>query len=268
MARGSGPSCLGRGPLAPVRITMTLDSTPPIFVGPTKTTRLGNSLILDVAAPQGNLVVERGSIIPRASLIVTTAARNIIEHSKAGEKAEHIVVHGSAEDVLEHPGLKEIVDNLRALRTKWYPRAKTCLFTKATNVNNAEKRLMLGAFDKLFVDFEWSTAKAFASLTGQKSTELAVLTKTLTGQEHLIVQTRFWTGDLANSAAADVASWCKKVAELKPLAIHVLGGTPTVKGKKMKALTPSKLEKLTEKIADTTGITALCFPQEDPALPA
>jgi hypothetical protein len=247
---------------------MTLDSTPPIFVGPTKTSRLGNSLILDVAAPQGNLVVERGSIIPRASLIVTTAARNIIEHSKAGEKAEHIVVHGSAEDVLYHPGLKEIVDNLKALRTKWYPRAKTCLFTNAFDVDNAVKRLMLGAFDKLFVHYEWTTAKDFASATGRKSTDLAILTKTLTGQEHLIVQSRFWTGDLANSTAKDVEAWCKKVCELKPLAIHVIGGEPTVKGKKMKGLTPSKLEKLAVKIADLTGLTVLCYPQQDAALPA
>ena len=93
-------------------MSKTKDTTPQILNGPKVTRRFGRALIIDIAAPQLGLVVERGSNLPRASVVVTTCAREIIALSKEGIKVESIIVVGSEVDPAEHPDLREITENL------------------------------------------------------------------------------------------------------------------------------------------------------------
>ena len=173
---------------------MTIHSSAPIVHGPKSTQRLGRSIAIDLTAPQVNLVVERGSTLPRASVIVTTTARHLIEQSKTGDKIENLIVTGSAVDPTAHPDFREIGENLRALRDKGFPRAKMCLFSNCREFESGELRIALGYFDKLFFSFEWGTAKTFTQATGEKSTVLATLTRQLASLDHVIVQARFFRG--------------------------------------------------------------------------
>ena len=68
-------------------------------------------------------------MLARGSVVVTSSARRLIDLSKGGEKVETIAVIGSEADPASHPDLREITENLRILRTKWFPRAKLALFT-------------------------------------------------------------------------------------------------------------------------------------------
>ena len=87
-------------------MTDVLTTTRGIIHGPIKTKRLGAVLKIDISAPQENLVVERGSNLPRASIIVTTSARRMIELSKAGDKVESVIILGSRIDPTAHPDLR------------------------------------------------------------------------------------------------------------------------------------------------------------------
>ena len=108
----------------------TTPDTTVLLHGPVRT-RWGKTMVLDLTAPQGHLVVERGSTLARASVIVTTCARRLQELSKAGEKVRAIVVVGQENDPATHPDLQAITENLRALRDKWFNRAKMMIITAA-----------------------------------------------------------------------------------------------------------------------------------------
>lgn len=229
--------------------------------GPRRTHRLGNVLVVDLTAPQQNLVVERGSVLPRASLIVTTAARLVMEHSKAGEKVEHLVVVGSTEDPLLHPDFREVTENLKALRDKWYPRAKLCVFTNCRDLGSGQLRQTLGVYDKLFLDFEWGTAKTFSTITGEKSTLLAELTRQLAGLNHLIVQAHFFRGEADNSSEAEVKSWIKKLHEVRPQEVHIFTEPRKIPGKSTKAITKTRQKEIVDAVAESGFFVAL-HPEE------
>jgi len=230
---------------------------------PVKSKRLGNALVVDLTAPQDNLVLKRGSTLPRASVLVTTAARRIIELSKAGEKIESIVVIGSDGDPTNHPDLREITENLRALRTKWFPRAKLCFFSQARDLASYDVRQTLGMYDKLFLEYSWGTAKTFASATGEKSTVLATLTKQASGFEHLIIEANFFKGDMDNSTDAEVKGWIKKLQEMKPKEIHIVSGVPRSSKKKLRSVTPKRQQQIADIVAEETGLSVSVHEDED-----
>lgn len=238
----------------------------PLVHGPTKTSRLGSALTVDVTAPQSNLVVERGSHLARASLIVTTSARRIIELSKAGEKVESIAVVGSDGDPTSHPELREITENLRALRDKWFQRAKLCIFTNGFELGTYDLRQTLSMYDRPFIDFEWGTAKTFSSVTGAKGTVLAKLTKQLSSFDHVVIQARFFKGDADNSTDTEVNGWIKRLRELRPREVHILDGTrKTPGGKKLRAAAKSRQREIADVVVEKTGL-AVTIHEDEPLL--
>lgn len=242
--------------------------TPPLVHGPFVTNRLGRMLTVDLTAPRDHLVVERGSMIPRASVLVTTCASRMIELSKAGEKLDHILVLGTQTDPTEHPHLREVTENLRALRDKWFSRAKLCIQTTAADLTTRDMRTAVGMYDKLMAHFEWGTAKTFASVTGEKSTELTTLTKNLGHFEHVIVQANFFRGEADNSTENEVKGWIKKLQEVKPQEIHILTGAggATAK-KKVKPITPTRRQQIADEVAEATGLT-VSIHEEESLIPA
>ena len=236
----------------------------PLLHGPITTSRMGKVLTVDITAPHNNMVVERGSTLPRASLIVTNAAQRIIGLSKDGDKVNTIAVAGSQIDPTTHPDLREIAENLRALRDKWFPKAKLCLFSSSfdTEVETNALRSALAGFDRIFVDFEWGTAKTFTSLTGSKGPVLTALTKLLGAVDRVIVQARFVKGDADNSTDSEVKGWIKKLQEVKPTEVHIIEGKPTIPGVKLRAAPKSRTQAIADEVAEKTGLTVSVQPQE------
>lgn len=231
----------------------------PIFSGPFKTERLGQALGVDLGSQDMALAVSRDNRMPRASVIVTTAARNMIKVAKAGEKIEAIVAYGSAADPTLHPDFREIAENLRDLRTKWFGKAKLCLATDEPRLDDSERRHVLTVFDKVFVRFEWGSAKTFTALTGKKSADYASFATSLAGVEKIIVQARFLKAEVDTSSEAEVRAWIKKVQELKPTAVHILHVDGKSGVKKSKSAPKSRLQEIAAELTEKTGIPAEIF---------
>ena len=239
----------------------------PLIHGPIRSSRLGRALVVDVTAPQTNMVVSRDSALARSSVLVTTCAHRIIELSKAGEKLDSIAVAGSSGDPVDHPALREVTDNLRALRDKWFGRAKLCLMTALRDLDSFELRTTVGMYDRVLLEFQWGTAKTFASMTGEKSTQLGVLTRQLHGLEQLVVQASFARGPVDNSSSTEVQSWIKKLLEVRPQEVHILTGGPVLSPAKAKAgrksVTSTRRQQIAEEVAEKTGI-AVTIHEEEP----
>ena len=103
------------------------DLNTPVIKGPLRSERLGATLGIDIGYAENALSVSRENRMPRASIVITTAARGIIRLSKSGEKVESIAAVGTEMDPTLHPDFKEITGNLRDLRNKWFPKAKLWL---------------------------------------------------------------------------------------------------------------------------------------------
>ena len=118
-----------------------------LITGPKVTERWGRSIFINAGSNGTTLAVSREIRIPRASVVVTLAAQELMRLSKNGDKADHIVLIGSDVDPTQHPDFREISDNLRELRNKWFPRAKLVLISDDPDLESAETRIALGSYD-------------------------------------------------------------------------------------------------------------------------
>jgi len=231
----------------------------PIFSGPRKAARLGSTLGIDLGSQDMALAVSRDNRMPRASVIVTTAARHMIRISKAGEKIEAIAVYGSVSDPSLHPDFREITENMRDLRNKWFAKAKLCLALDNPHLDEPALRRVLGLFDRVYLRMEWGSAKTFAALTGRKPAEYASLMAALSTAENLILQSRFVKGDgIDNTSEAEIKAWLKKVGELKPREVQLLRSEKGL-GKKVKSVSKAKLAEIAEEVTAKVGVPATVY---------
>ncbi|MEM9379221.1 MAG: hypothetical protein AAGB93_04655 [Planctomycetota bacterium] len=234
----------------------TKEATPQILNGPTETRRFGRTMIVDLAAPQLGLVVERGSSLPRASVVVTTCAREIIALSKEGIKVDTIVVVGSTTDPAEHPDLREITENLRALRDKWFSRAKLLVFTKTRDLSSYDVRATLAMYNAVHLEFDWGTAKTWTAITGEKGPLFGKFVDDCHHFDHLILELSLFKAPVDNTADNEVTALGKKILEIKPQEVLVMAATGSATGKKgAKAATKPQRDKVVEKLADATGLS-------------
>ncbi|MCA9000375.1 MAG: hypothetical protein KDB61_00530 [Planctomycetes bacterium] len=242
---------------------MSQTSTPVLLQGPFSSARFGKTLCIDITTPHNSLVVERGSELPRASLIVTTAARYLIDSSRNGDKLDHIMVIGTGVDPAEHPDLRNIVENLRALKDKWFARAKLALRTRTTNLDSYSLRSTLAKFNTVYIPMEWGTKKRFTAFTGCAGPDMDGLIKSMGALENLTLEAQFASGTTGNMSATDLAAWFKKIEEVSPAEVHLLGGMPRSEtALKGKASTKPQRKKIQEDLLEKTGITAEIFEPE------
>lgn len=236
-------------------MTTTADTAARIVTGPAETKRFGRTLAIDLGAPQQGLTAGRNTSIPRASLVVTTAARIIIQLGKDGGKLDTIAVHGTPDDPALHPDLREITENVRALRDKHMSRAKLRVFTKVRDLNSYDMRATLAMYDRVHLQFDWGTAKFFAELTKEKSTGFAQLVKNAGSFDHLVLETNFFRGPKDNSTDADVKNMIKKLEEIKPQEVHVIAGPGSAESvAKVKPVTPKRRDAIADELAEKTGL--------------
>ena len=241
-------------------------TSPNVLLGPVNSTRFGKTLFIDITTPHNSLVVERGSELPRASLIVTRCARELIDKSRAGDKLDHIIVVGTGVDPALHPDLRNIAENVRALRDKWFSRAKFCLMSQNTNLDDYQVRSTLGMFNKVFLPMHWGLSKLFGSMTDAKSTDLVAYVRHISGMENVVIEAQFGDGASGNMAANVITGWVKKIQEISPAEVHILSGNPPiVKKAKLKPSTKVQRNKIAEELLEKTGITAAHYDEE--ALP-
>ncbi len=245
---------------------MTLATDLPIIIGPVKSERLGLVLGVDLGFQDAALAVSREVRMPRASVVVTTAARNLIRLSKAAEKFESLVIFGSERDPTLHPDFRDITTNLRDLRNKWYPKAKLCLVCDDPHLESPAVRVSLGIFDRVIARLEWGTTKCFTTATGRKGTDLAEIQAALTNLPQLVIQARFQRGDAENSGDAEVKAWIKRLTEMHPREVHLINSDPRVPGggakQKSKLVTKAKLSEIAAEVTKKTGVPVQVFAPE------
>lgn len=234
----------------------TKEAKAQILNGPKETRRFGRAIIVDIAAPQLGLVVERGSSLPRASVVVTTCAREIIAQSKEGVKIDSIIVVGSEVDPALHPDLREITENLRALRDKWFNKAKLLVMTRTRNLSSYSLRATLAMYSAVHLEFDWGTAKVWSAVTGEKGPDFTQFVEDCRHFDHLVLETSLFRAPEDNTTATEISHLGRKLAEIKPQEVVVMHHTGSVTGMKgAKAATKAQRDKIVETLAEATGLS-------------
>jgi len=236
-----------------------------IISGPSRHDHWGRSLTVDLGALDSTLAISRENRLPRSSVIVTLAAQELMRLSKAGEKVNNILVVGSEVDPTRHPGFREISENLRALRNKWFPRAKLNLISDDPELSDVEVRISLGSYDRPVMRMEYGTVKTFQKLTGHKSTELAEVVKYLSSLDRVTIRSQFVRGDVDNSTDSEVKGWIKRLLEIEPQDVFL--STPPSRKRKgqPQGVTPARLKEIADAVTEEVGATVTVVSYEDPA---
>ncbi len=223
-----------------------------IIRGPKKHPRHGTSLEI-----RPTLFTPGGRLCSQA-LVVTTAARRMIELSKAGQKLETIAVIGGESDPASHPDFRQISENLRELSDKWFPRAKMVVETEPSYLSDAQVRHALSSYDRPVVRFSSGTQKCHGALTGESPSALkqAVANLSRVEHSHWVLEARFQRGSVDNSTDSELRAWIRNVSKAKPSAVTIT--TPpkatTHEGKQRRPVPRTRLKAIADLVAEKTGM--------------
>jgi molybdenum cofactor biosynthesis enzyme MoaA len=215
--------------------------------GPSKLAGIGNALEILPTADTG-----REGVYPGQAIIVTTAARRLIEMSKASEKLEAIAVTGTI-DPLAHRDFREITENLKELGKKWYPKVPLCLVASMLNLQNSDARHACATYERMLVRIDAGTQKVFSQLHGSKAKALKDCVEQLAAVEHprLVVQACLSQGDIDNVGEAEQRAWLAILARVRPAQVQL--AVPAKGSKGRKAPAKSKLDEIAAKVTEKTG---------------
>lgn len=234
-----------------------------IITGPTRTPRWGAALRIDLGALDSTLAISRDNRLPRSSVVVTLAAQELMRMSKGGEKIQSILVTGSEVDPTCHPGFREVSENLRDLRNKWFPKAKLCLISDHPELDRLEVRMTLGIYDNPVVRMEYGTVKTFRALTGRKTTQLAQIVKHLCSLDRVIVRARFVRGDVDNSTENELNGWIKRLRDVRPREVQISSPPPKARKGMRQGITKTRMQEIVDRVSDEIGATVTLLESAD-----
>ena len=155
----------------------------------------------------------RAGRFPTQAVVVTVAARRLIGLSKDGEKLKSVVVVGDPDDPTTHPEFSEISENLRALVSKHFPKAKLVLVSNHPTLDRPQVRHALHYYDRPILRLEAGFKKTFSALSGEDGQAFDDRLKHMgrLESERLVVQATFVRGEVDNSKDNEVKAWIKNL---------------------------------------------------------
>lgn len=192
---------------------------------------------------------------PSQAVVVTAAARRLMELSKDGDKVKSIVVIGDDADPSEHPEFHEISEQLREICNKWYPRGKLAVICKVPSLARQQTRHALNFYDLPIARLDAGTQKTFAAITGQKASVFKDVVANLSRLENdrLIVEAEFVRGDIDNSKEAEVKAWLRHLSDINPSTVRLVTPAKAVP-KGPKPITKTRMTEIADLVAEKTGL--------------
>ena len=210
-------------------------------------TGFGKSIVLDPVQP-----TTRADRYPTQAVIITNAARRLIELSKGGERIESVVVQGEQDPTL-HPEFVEISENLRDLVRKWFPKAQLALNCEAPRLDDPLVRHALLAYHSVVIRFEWSTQKTYKGMTGGDPADFKSLVDHIGSLDHrnLVIKSTFVRGTHDNSTVNEVRGWSRILGAVKPALVRL--ETPARQKDGVKPVTKTRMNEIAEIVTETIG---------------
>lgn len=249
----------------------------PIF-GPVQSRRLGRSLGVNLLPPDGKICsfdciyCECGlnedfrphqRMTPR-SLVKIDLEERLAAMKAAGEPLDAITFSGNGEPT-SHPDFGAIVDDVRALRDKYYPQAKVCLLTNATHLDRPDVYQAILRLDRpclkldtADIDYIRLVDRPNAHYDLQRQLDLM-----RSIGSRCVIQSMFmkgtWQGkSVDNTGDFYVQPWLKAVREVRPAGVDIYTIARDTPDKMLQKATPEELDRIVA-LVKAEGIDAHAY---------
>jgi wyosine [tRNA(Phe)-imidazoG37] synthetase (radical SAM superfamily) len=221
-----------------------------VVQGPLDHPRFGRALVV-----RPTIETQRAGRYPTQAVVVTAAARRLIELSREGDKIQAVVVEKGDHDPTRHPEFTEITENLRELVNKHFPKAKFNLISDAPDIGEPNARHAVCYYDQPILRLEAGYQKTFAALSGEEPAVFKPRVENMSRieSERLVVQATFVRGEIDNSKDSEVKAWIRHLADIKPAVVHI--STPAkARPDKCRPITKTRINEIAELVTAKTGI--------------
>ena len=206
-----------------------------VVYGPIQSRRLGSSLGINLLPLSYKLCssncvycqyswtpAEHGAEpVKRAAELLTRIEQAFQELLEAGTTVDCITLAGNGEPTL-HPDLEDVILGVKALRDRYFPRAKVGILSDSTQVHRPKVFQALQQLDVRYMKLDAGDEQTWRAI--DKPLGDADWSRMLGGLRNLpnvILQSMFIQGNSDNTAPEQIDRWVDVVAGIKPLAVQV-----------------------------------------------
>jgi len=245
-----------------------------IIYGPINSRRLGSSLGLNILPPgykacpfncaycqygfttaKGFLVESDGTDLPTIDEIVMALTDALDEYPSVA----YITFSGNGEPTL-HPDFDCIVDEVKILRDKFAPQAKTAILSNSAFVSRENVRRALSKLDARFMKLDAGDEETFKKYNRvNPKIKFADIVDGLKKMDDIIIQALFAGGEGGNYNDYVIEKWIEKIDEIKPVECHIYSLDRPSADKRLTVINREGLKIISDKAAERVGVTVRVF---------
>jgi wyosine [tRNA(Phe)-imidazoG37] synthetase (radical SAM superfamily) len=245
-----------------------------IIYGPINSRRLGSSLGLNILPPtykacpfncaycqygytpaKGFLVESDGTDLPTVDEVVMALTEALDEFPAVG----YITFSGNGEPTL-HPDFSQIVDEVKILRDKYAPQAKTAILSNSAFVFREHIRRALCRLDARFMKLDAGDEETFKKYNrANPKIKYADIVDGLKRMDSIIIQALFAGGIGGNYNDYAIDKWIEKIGEIKPVECHIYSLDRPSADKRLTIIDRENLTIISDKAGDRVGVTVRVF---------
>lgn len=245
-----------------------------IIFGPIKSRRLGVSLGINLLPVNGKVCSfdclycecglnkdNKGGSLPDRAEVKEALERKLHQMKQEGLVPDVITFAGNGEPTL-HPSFSQVIDDTLALRDTWFPAAKICVLSNATQLHRPEVVDALRRIDQPILKLDSAFDETIRRLDRPVSSQFSVstLVKQLKSVGHgLIIQTLFTRGEYEgktfdNTTPLEVRSWIDLLKDIHPASVMIYTIDRDTPIKNMEKIPLSELRHIAEMVKTQTHI--------------
>ena len=239
-----------------------------IVFGPVKSRRLGLSLGVNLLPRHGkwcnfdciycecgwNADGQNDKKLPNRETIYKALEERLNEMQQKGETLDAITFSGNGEPTL-HPDFSLVVDDVMALRNRFFPTARVCVLSNAANLFRKEIKAALQRVDCPILKLDSAIDATCRLINIPQGTYSAskIVEQMKSLQGNFILQTMFLRGEINgkhvdNTTAEEIEKWLDAVRQITPREVMIYTIDRKTPAKNLEKLSLSELEKIAEKL--------------------
>lgn len=253
---------------------MTVRFDSPIF-GPVHSRRLGTSLGINLLPADGkvcnfdciycecgyNKDYKTGNPLPTRSMVKNALEKQLLKMKEENMPPDVFTFAGNGEPTL-HSDFKGIIEDTIELRNRYFPKAKICVLSNATRIQNKEVFEVLKLIDQNILKLD-TVNEDYIRLVNRplKSFSLADTIQQLKSYgSECIIQTMFLKGEyqgqsVDNTTDDYVLPWIEVVKSIQPESVMVYTIERDTPDKDLVKATPQELDRIVD-LLQKEGIQA------------
>jgi wyosine [tRNA(Phe)-imidazoG37] synthetase (radical SAM superfamily) len=242
-----------------------------VVYGPVRSRRLGHSLGINIL-PLSHKVCSSncvycqygwtlpgnasGERLKRAAELLIEIEEAFAQHAEAGTAVDCITLAGNGEPTL-HPDLEDIVEGLRTLRDRYFPRAAVGILTDATQISRPRVRQALERLDVRYMKFDAADEATWKQINlPLVQVSFPAMIEALRTMSDIVLQSMFIQGRYDNTGDDHVQAWIAAVGRIKPRSVQVYTIDRGTAAHGILEVPREKLQEIADRLTAATGIPA------------